>query len=221
MDSLGSLNLILRQALFIDYHFIAKYNISQGEKYLVILLIMNNIVKMNWKEFREEMKKDPHGADALEADDRLTQVFEELRKDTGGFVIWLTGLSIGEVAFILSNLDKIFVGKGFLFIISASLLIICIFTGLVYHLLEIIRLLNKRRLYFGVRQQSLKQCAENVKYVLLKSTLGQNVKISKENYNKVLYFVALGIEWSWKVNVFAFSIGSVSLIVLVSIKIFT
>lgn len=176
---------------------------------------------MNWEKFREEMKKNPHGADALEADDRLTKVFEELRKDIGGFVIWLTGLSIGEVVFILSNLDKIFVEKGSLFIISVSLLIICIVAGLVYHLLEIIRLLNKRSLYFGVRQLSLEQCAKNAKDIPLGFTLGQNVKISKENYRKILYFVALGIEWSWKVNVFAFFIGSFILIVLVSIKIFT
>ena len=176
---------------------------------------------MNWGKFREEMKKDPHGADALDADDRLTKVFEELRKDIGGFVVWLTGLGVGEVVFILSNLEKIFVKKDLLFIISVSLLIICIFAGLAYHLLEIIRLLKKRGLYFGARQLSLEQWVKNAKDIPSGFALGQNVKISKGNYKTTLYFVALGIEWSWKVNVFAFFAGSVSLIVLVSVKIFT
>jgi len=178
-------------------------------------------VAMDWEQFREEMKKYPDGADALEADERLTKVFEELTKDIGAFVVWLTGLSVGEVVFILSNLEKIFAEKGLLFIISVSLLIICIFAGLAYHLLEIIRLLKKRGLYFGVRQSCLEQWARTGKNIPSGFALGQNVKISKGNYKKTLYFVVLGIEWSWKINVFAFFAGSVSLIVLVSIKIFT
>ncbi|MDD5019247.1 MAG: hypothetical protein PHS61_02345 [Candidatus Omnitrophica bacterium] len=176
---------------------------------------------MNLEESIDKMKKDPDGADALEADDRLTKVLEELTKDIGAFVIWLTGLSIGEVVFILSNLDKIFVEKSLLFRISASLLIICIFAGLVYHLLKIIILLKKRELYFGVRQLSLAKWHRNAKDIPSGFVLGKNVKMPEGNYKKTPYFVVLGIEWSWRVNVVAFFAGSLSLVVLISIKLFT
>lgn len=157
------------------------------------------------------------GSGFLELYDRLSKINNEYDKKVSSYVVWLTGLSSGEVVFVLSNLGRIFVNRGILFIISISSLIICIFAGLAYHLIQIVRIYYYRKscaahieMYFEINKQDNSNSSDDKKKEYLES-LQKHLEIV-EGFPKKQKWTLPIIDISWKVNVFSFFAGSFFLV---------
>jgi len=102
---------------------------------------------MGWKEHEKQMAQTPEGRDAIEADKRLTAERDKRENDISSYETWLTGLSSAQLIFILTNLNETFIDKGWVLSVISSLLILCVFFGLLYHFVKVNFRTNKMSLY--------------------------------------------------------------------------
>ena len=175
---------------------------------------------MSFEEFKEHMKSEPHGKEALEDDDKFLKAVDEMDLKLSTLVVWLTGLSIGEVAFVLTNLDKVFIDKGKVFISAVCFLLFSICGGLFYHCIRIIKVSHEKQIYSYKRQISI------AAWAMAAEKMPNNQQNERELYKSIgrfaerLPLIQKGINLSAFVNIVAFFLGSLLLIWLTAIILF-
>ena len=179
---------------------------------------------MAFKDFKKFLQKSDEGRDFLEHEERLQESLRKLDERASIFVTWLTGLGTGELAYVLSNLNKTFMSRGCLFKWTMIFLLISILAGLIYHFIRIINIWIEKEFNRAARQQSLFfWSTENIKNE--DSPLFKNDELNKytkivSNYPKNVTLTVRGIKYSYVINVVTFFIASFLLIAQVALLIF-
>jgi len=176
---------------------------------------------MSESKFEKWAKNEPHGEELIADQKEFKEKLDEFDKKLTHFVFWLTGLSAGQVAFIIANLDTIFKIKDYLFIITTCLLLLCIFSGLLFHFFRIVYV------YFD------KEFSRYRRLISMNLFARENQEISLEirEKNKEYYEEMEGIPKKWSavelcikifgiLNMVTYFMGSFFLVILASFKLF-
>lgn len=174
-----------------------------------------------WKEHLKEAKKDPFGALWVENRELHNEASKEFDTNISIFTVWLTGLGLGELVFVLSNLNNFFAEKSVLFIITICSLLISVFSGLIYHFTRMILLFRRKLFYEAIDNLSYLRYSKDIIEKEDKKSQEFSKKL-EEKYHKQAK-IPLPKKWIfniiWKINAIAFFIASFCLTILLGIKI--
>lgn len=179
---------------------------------------------MSYDEFKEGLRQSAEGREMLEAQEQYAEKFDKFDQNAKQFVVWLTGIAGGELVFVLSNLTSIFKEKDSLFRFTMFSLLVCVISGLLFHLLRILYLYSIKDFHLAYNKITIELWCRSIdnaqdvdksdKSLSKIKKLGKKMELALWNW-----IIFEGMDWVWKCNSISFFISSIALVILVYNKV--